>query len=315
MGMPVLSVVNEWFAANAGFMQCIAILALLALPAMADWTGKYQSGETFLSQGRADHALEQFQLSLMEAEATGVPDSNLAVVHDALGRASMRAGGYRNSKKHFEKALHLMGEDSEHRSVALSNLGQACQALGELAHAEQLYAQAAKASPNAPPFWHLLGAVQFLQKRYDEAEYSYHRAIAVSDARTTAVTRSDLAVLLEARGKVREAVVLLEQAIGGTAAGQERARMLTNLGLWQMKLGKRDETQVSMRRALDEMELAVGPHHPDVARVLREYGQILRKTGRKAEAKEASKRAGTIVASFAGQTNANSASVDYRDLK
>jgi hypothetical protein len=63
------------------------------------------------------------------------------------------------------------------------------------------------------------------------------------------------------------------------------------------------------------MEEAAGATHPDTAMVLREYSEALRKAGRKQEAKQAAVRAETISSYSPLQTNANGATVDFRDLK
>src|SRR5437879_5943471 len=49
----------------------------------------------------------------------------------------------------------------------------------------------------------------------------------------------------------------------------------------------RADGEVSLREALDETVTAVGPNHPDTAWVLENYSEVLRKSGRKAEARNA----------------------------
>ena len=236
---------------------------------------------------------------------------------DSLGQAAFGGGQYREAKQHFERALGL-AEDApaEARAAVIANLGQACQALGEFARAEQLYRQALDATPGRAPVWHLLGGVLTQQRRFDEAEDALRRATALPDAGTGAsAARSDLALILAARGKRREAVDLLEQAIAVSRAGQPRARMLANLGELLFKLGQRAQAVAALQQSVAEMEAAVGPAHPDMAEVLRVYGGVLHKSGRKGEAKDLSKRAEAIRSSLTLQTNANRTTVDYRDLK
>ena len=96
--------------------------------------------------------------------------------------------------------------------------------------------------------------------------------------------------------------------------GQSRARILANLGALRLKLGNPADAVVALGRSLQEMETAVGPVHPDVAKVLEVYERVLRKAGHKAEAIEVAQRAISIRSSFGGQ-DATRASMDYRDLK
>ena len=64
----------------------------------------------------------------------------------------------------------------EARAAATSNLGQACQALGDLLRAEQLFRQALAAMPNRADLWNMLGGVLALQHRYKEAEGALRHA-------------------------------------------------------------------------------------------------------------------------------------------
>jgi Flp pilus assembly protein TadD len=67
-------------------MRKILALTILAAPAWADWLESYHSGESFLAQGRTANALECLQSAARQAETSGAPDAQLAVVYDALGR-------------------------------------------------------------------------------------------------------------------------------------------------------------------------------------------------------------------------------------
>jgi tetratricopeptide (TPR) repeat protein len=297
-------------------MRKILVLLILIVPAWADWVEKYRSGEDLLAEGQSAIALGHLQVAAEEAKVAGSSDAQLAAVYDALGRADMGTGHYRDAKRHFERALHLAADESlAVRAAVTANLGQACQALGELARAEQLFRRTLEAMPERAAVWNLLGGVLYLQRRYEEAEDAQRRAMSNPADPASVTARNDLAVICEARGRFREAAVLYEQAISSAPAGQPRARMLANLGALYLKLGNPTAATVALGRSLEEMETAVGPAHPDVARVLEDYERVLRKAGRKAEARNAAKRAAVIRSSFAWQDNATRLTVDYRDLK
>jgi len=292
------------------------VLIVMSASAWAGWVEKYRSGESSLAEGRTAIALERLQAAAEEAEVAGASDAQLAAVYDALGRAGMQNGRYRDGRRNFERALRLSVDGPlEARAAVTSNLGQACQALGELVRAEQLFRQALAAMPNRTELWNLLGGVLARQHRYKEAEDALRKALSDPPDPASLTASNDLAVIYEARGKLREAVGLYEQAICGAVAGQSRARILANLGALQLKLGNPAVAAVAIGRSLQEMEAAVGPAHPDVARVLEVYERVLRKAGHKAEAIEVAQRAKSIRSSFVGQDNANRVTVDYLDLK
>jgi tetratricopeptide (TPR) repeat protein len=292
-------------------------LALIqSSPASAGWVNKYRSGESALAEGRTAIALEHLQAAVREAGAAGASDAQLVAVYDALGRAGMRGGRYRDGKRYFDRALRLAAlAPLDARVSVTSNLGQACQSLGELARAEQLFRQALAAMPNRADLWNLLGGVLALQRRYKEAEDSLRNALSDPTDPASITALNNLAVIYEARGELREAAGSYEQAISRVPAGQSRAIMLANLGALRLKLGNTAIAAVAAAQSLRELEAAVGPVHPDMAKVLEVYERVLRKSGHKADAIEMAERARLIRSSFAGQDNATRATVDYRDLK
>jgi tetratricopeptide (TPR) repeat protein len=292
------------------------VLVVVSAPAWAGWLENYRFGDRSLAEGRTAIALERLQVAAKEAEVAGASDAQLTAVYDALGRAGMRSGHYRDGKRNFERALRLAADGPlEARAAVMSNLGQACQALGELARAEQLFREALAAMPNRADLWNLLGGVLALQSRYKEAEDALKLALSNPADPASVTARNDLAVIYQARGKLREAAELYEQAISSSPAGQARARMLANLGDLYLKLRNPTGAMMALGWSLEEMQTAVGPAHPDLATVLEVYARVLKKAGHRTEATEVAQRAKSIRSSFAGQDNETRASVDYRDLK
>ena len=103
------------------------VLIVVSVPAWAGWVQKYRSGESSLAGGRTAIARERLQAATKEAEVAGASDAQLAAVYDALGRAEMGSGHYRDGKRSFEKALRLAADGPlEARTAVTSNLGQAC---------------------------------------------------------------------------------------------------------------------------------------------------------------------------------------------
>jgi hypothetical protein len=129
------------------------------------------------------------------------------------------------------------------------------------------------------------------------------------------VTCGDLAALYEAEHKNGLAMDLLQQAV----LEIHRARLA--LDCWRISEccnGNRDcakKVRKTLRGALGETEASVGPDHPDTARIPEQYGEVLRRTGRKAEAKKAADRAVAIRVSSASQRNENGFTVDWLDSR
>ena len=297
-------------------MYKILVLAVLAAPAWAGWVEDYRSGEALLDQRRFATALERLQTAAKEAEAEGTSDAKLATVYDALGRAAMGSEQYRDGKRYFERALRLSAEGPlEAQATVTSNLGQSCQALGQVVRAELYFRQALAIMPNRAAVLNQLGGVLYLQRRYKEAEGVFRKALLYAGSLDSITARSDLAVIYEAQGKLREAAGLYEPALSSIPAGQGRARMLANLGALRLKLGNPPEAILALGRSLEEMETAVGPSHPDVAHILEIYERALRKAGHKAQAIDVAQRANAIRSSFTRQDSSTRAIVDYLDLK
>jgi tetratricopeptide (TPR) repeat protein len=275
---------------QAQLMQVFGCMLLIAVPALADWTARYRSGEELLEQGRTASAIRELQSALAER-----PDH--PAILDALGRAEFRAGHYRSASKYFDQALRVAGKD---RAAVLSNSAMASIALGDKRSAESLLRQALEFEPQNITILKVLAQALYLQKRYSEAKVPLQKILSIQ---SDPAARGDLATLYQAEHKNGMAMDLLQQAISESTPGQVRARLLANLGVLQWESGMRERSEKTLREALGEAEASVGPDHPDTARILERYGDVLRRTGRKAEAKKAADRAVAIRASSTSQTN------------
>ena len=110
-----------------------------------------------------------------------------------------------------------------------------------------------------------------------------------------------------------ESLYLRAKSVGekvlGRANGQ-LATILVSLGSVYYDSGRFSESERCLRAALEIQEGALGPEHIDVARSLRYYAVVLRKMGRKPEAKEMETRAEAILAKPANRAAAHSVTVD-----
>jgi tetratricopeptide (TPR) repeat protein len=300
-GMPFLPVDYRRHSPQAELMQVFGWMLLIAVPALADWTDYYRSGEELLEQGRPESAIRELRPALAES-----PDH--PAILDALGRAEFRAGRYRSAREHFDQASRVAKKD---RAAVLTNSAMASVALGDNRRAESLVRQALELEPQNVTVLKVLAQALYLQKRSSEAKVTLQKILAIQ---SDPVTKGDLATLYQAEHKNEMAMALLRQAVSEITPGQARARLLTNLGVLQWESGMRERSEKTLRDALEEAEASVGADHPDTARILEQYSEVLRRTGRKAEAKKAAQRAVAIRASSASQANENGFTVDWRDI-
>ena len=302
MGAPFLPLDYQQHTRQAESMRVFACMMLVALPALADWAVRYRSGEEALRRNRPETAIQELRAALAER-------SQEPAILDALGRAEFQAGNYRSAKKYFDRAVQ---RSVDGKAAVLTNSAMASIALGETRRAESLARQALELEPQNVKVLKVLAQALYLQKLHTEAKTTLHRILVIE---SDPVTRADLATLYQADGRRDKAMDLLQQAVAETAPSQARARMVSNLGLLQWESGMRDASEKTLREALKEAEASVGPDHPDTARILEQHSEVLRRIGRKAEAKNAAERAVQIRASTASQTNENGFTVDWRDAR
>jgi tetratricopeptide (TPR) repeat protein len=283
-------------------MQIFAFMLLMAVPAMADWSARYRAGEDLLNNGQPENAIKELRSAL--EEKPGHP-----AILDALGRAEFQAGRNRSASKYFDQALQGAGKE---KAFVLSNAAMASIGLGDSRRAESLVRQALELEPRNVKILKVLAQSLYLQKRYGEAEATFQQILAIHN---DPMARGDLATLYQAEHKNDLAIDLLQQAVSEIAPGQARARMLANLGVLQWNSAMREASEKTLKQALREAETSAGLNHPDTARILERYADVLRRTGRKAEANSAARRAMAIRDSSSFQTNDNGLSVDWRDSR
>jgi tetratricopeptide (TPR) repeat protein len=114
---------------------------------------------------------------------------------------------------------------------------------------------------------------------------------------------NNLATILTAQGRYAEAVPLLERGIhivrnAGPLANTQLPRVIVNLAEAKYWAGDAAAADPLCVEALDIIPRLFGPEHPDVAYVLRLHAEVLKKLGRKDEAK-ATRRRGEALAESA----------------
>jgi tetratricopeptide (TPR) repeat protein len=293
-------------------MRILIVLMILAGPAVAEWAERYSNGVALLEQHNTVAAGRELSSALKEAQMAGEHGQGLVAILDALGQVEFRSGNYSDAKHYFERALHVsIIREPANEAAVLGNTGQACLALGQYRQAERYFREGIRLMPQTAVLWHGLGQAMLLDGRHAEAEDAFRRALGERDS--SPVIWSDLAALLEARNRREEALALFRKAAAATAAGQNRARVLRNVAVLEWKTGARSLALDHWREALTELEAVVGPEHPDVAQVLKDYSKALAETGDKRRSREAAQRAASILSAFVGQDE--DGTIAWQDLR
>jgi Flp pilus assembly protein TadD len=164
-------------------------------------------------------------------------------------------GEYGHALESFRMALALRPKDPG----LVYNIGQCYDRMGDVARAEQTYAECLKLDPNHAACRHALVVLQVRQGRRDEATRAVQEWLA-REPKLPAPYVED-AWLCEQLGDLPRAERCLQQALEQSPSD---AHALTELAVLNEKLQRPDRALVLYERSLEEE-----PHQPDVAERLR----------------------------------------------
>jgi tetratricopeptide (TPR) repeat protein len=229
-------------------------------------------------------------------------------LYHGLGKPRQAERAYRNSLALFERVT----PDESGSAAALSNLAALYLNYGYYSKAADLRTRLERlvkhCSAPVCEVIHLevvLSALAHREKRYAQAESGYRQLLSRlenapgrSPLIPVWVVRNDLAALCIERGRPAEAVRILSGA--EKLAGEElklhpvRVGIVQNLGLAHEKLGQLSTADALYERAWRLGEETFGPTHPLLAALLSERARLLRKLGRKGEARQLEQHAREI---------------------
>ncbi len=237
--------------------------------------------------------------------------SRLSASLAEAGRVEFHAGRFQNAKKYFERVLRELDAGSELRADALRDAGHACLALGQGRVAEVYFREAIAIAPGQATHRYGLGQSLLLQRRDDAAEATFRTGLALEPGNPLLL--HELAVVLIRRKQFREGLDLMHTALGLTTELRARGRIMRNMALIEWHLGSREAALARLREALTVMEAAVGPEHLDTAQLWADYSEALSRTGAKAEARDAHRRATSILSRLGDYSR--DATIDWRELR
>jgi tetratricopeptide (TPR) repeat protein len=292
--------------------------------AQGGWEDTFHRGAALETQGRYLDAARAFRSALGEAERMPPADSRVPLTLHNLGAVERELGQYFEAERDDLRAIFLWEKHHPERQPELAsslyNLAALYLVTGRLSRAEPLYRRAYELRQSVLGPRHPLtaaslhGLAHVLQERhrYEEAEVLYRDAIAILEetpggsATTLADVLHNQAMLFRDRRRDEEALPLLERAAriyDQTAAKHpKRAVILRNLAELEADRGDTAVAGNLFQRSIAICEASLPAGHPQTGIILAAYGKFLARTRRKAEAREVTARARTILGAAARQT-------------
>jgi tetratricopeptide (TPR) repeat protein len=269
--------------------------------------------------GSFDKAREKLTQSIAMLQGAGTEQGKISLTAalNALGMLELRLGDYKGGERELRQAVELatesLGENHPETAAYMTDLALALTVERQLSGAETLLRRArfvmeSRLAPNSlrlVPVFAELGSVERETGRFRLAEEDTERALAILvhripyESAEITLTRVNLGSIYLRERKLPEADKVLTSAIEAERAlyksGRTLADGLRTLGALRVQQHHFPEAESLYREAIGLYETSIGGGHPDVAPVLREYANVLkRRKGPKAEIKTVETRIRTI---------------------
>ncbi len=287
-------------------MKTLLYLSIVILPLWSqtpdqNWLGLMQGGRSLRASGQYSRSIERF------IEAVGLAD-----MVDASGRAKLLAttalaGAYAdsgetfNASKAYARALTTAqsswGRESREYAIVEGSLGGLYLEQGELTRAEPLLREALRTllqlgvatGDEAMVRQQIaLGQLLTMQGKYGQAAIPLAEAAASRDAELRLTAMNALGVVRLRERRVPEAMELFEAGLGTAreleGGGVFAIRLLTNLADAELTVGRTTDAAKAYREAvaIDEKR---GVEDQARGTLLKQYAELLRKSGHCAESR------------------------------
>lgn len=143
----------------------------------------------------------------------------------------------------------------------------------------------------------LLAKIQFQSGDSSAAEREFQSLLPRLTGAAKATALSDLGIIRAIAGDLAGARQLMQDALEiheGAGTSINHGEVLANLGLVCLRQKDYETAAQLYRRSISILEASLGVDHPHLAMALAEYGQVLRASGQRSEAKAIEKRAQSI---------------------
>jgi tetratricopeptide (TPR) repeat protein len=292
------------------YLTVIILLAGLAPAQHSEYVHLMEQGAALERSGSYSEALAVFQEALGIAEHDHLHPRAIASSLNQVGMVYDDLGKFADAIRQFRRALAMVesmeGKDNLNYAVLLGNLAADYGELKQDKTARPLLREAidiyvrhdATGDPRLAIARIGLAQSDMNSGRYRDAQELLEQALAVlrlqqqaSWRRQTAITLNNLGVVHRLQKHHAESEPLFLQSIRMIEEefGVDHPRLLeplNNLALAYIDLGRPEDALATMRRARTIAEARLRPEHPSYGRLLVNYGNVLRKTGHKAEGKQ-----------------------------
>jgi tetratricopeptide (TPR) repeat protein len=295
---------------NLLFILLWAVQSCHASEPSKEWSDWLSEGKVLRSAGNYSAAAHAFREALEIAVSSDVTGPPLIELHDALAVAYVKAGQLKDAEGEYRCELALI-EKAEGRGSLSYAFVLASMAIlpTQTGHHEEVIALLREAiATNARTgsieditiiiIRECLAQTLRREKRYQEEEPLLLDALADLAKQKAAhpdlmgAALNNLAVLRFDQERYEESIDLQVKAIRvlEEASGKENQSLvepLNDLAAAYVRMGRFDDAAVIFQRAIGISRKALGEDHIEYAVLLKNYALVLRKLGRKREAKKA----------------------------
>jgi tetratricopeptide (TPR) repeat protein len=287
-------------------LMLVAIAASVSEhPANTELLKSTECATTLIRTGELEEARKTLLSAVEIGRARGASDFRLGTALNNLGSVYHHLGDGKAAARYYREAVLMLKDSNRPDSGVwgpLINLGALRVGEGRLTEAETLYVQASEAisralgSQAAESIVVLNGLadINIRRHRYTEAERyvidSLERLEALGGSgQHRAMALFHLATIREHRGRLGDAEALLRRAIAAWEGSVGRshptyAAAITKLAIL-ISVTKPVEAEALFRAALICRERQLGRDHAETGSIVAAYAGLLRKTGRKQEAR------------------------------
>jgi tetratricopeptide (TPR) repeat protein len=284
----------------------LASLSGLASGGQKGWSEWLAEGQALRSAGDYSAAAKAFRESLAMAQHSEVDDRQLVVLHDALAGTYADAGQFASAEREYRRALALVeeaeGRDSLHYAVLLASMAVLPTQGGDSEDVIRVLRKAITESAHNGSRQNLAvvrGCLAMLlraQKQEAEEETLLVEALtdlqreSSPDPHLVAGFLNDLAVVREDQRRYEESIDLQWQSIRilEKALGTEHPLLvvpLNNLATTYLHIKRFEDAGATYARAIALCGKTLGEAHADYGVLLENYAVVLKKLGRKGEAR------------------------------
>ena len=292
------------------FVLCILLLAVRsgqASETSKGWSDWLSEGLALSQTGKYSAAAHAFREALAIAERSAIDERQIVELHDALAGAYAEAGQFAESESEYRRALALVekgeGQGSLHYAVLLADIATLPTQTGNREEVIALLRRAVAVNAQNGSIRNInvirvcLAQILRSEKRYQEEEPLLEDVLAdlvrpkAAAPALLAAALNNLAVLRFDQERYQESVDLQLESIRvwETALGKENPSLvapLNCLATTYLKMARFDDADLTYRRAINICRKTLGENHLEYAVLLKNYSVVLRKLGRKREAKK-----------------------------